>query len=142
MALLIEAISHRRFAVFGEKQLILGRSSVLHLPRLRRFSLEYHESLDCDRVLKPVLEAEVFHEPLRERLMQFFFGQVVEQEVPDILGFHVFERDDGEGGEHAFCPEEKSWRMRLLFNPERFPKRIGFESLVRPDASIPDLLTY
>jgi len=53
MAVWSEAISVRRladrFVAFGEKWLILGRSSRLHLPRLRHFSLEYRESLGCDR---------------------------------------------------------------------------------------------
>jgi len=44
-----EAISHRRFAKSGKKRLILGRSSSLHLPRLRRLFLGFCETLDCDR---------------------------------------------------------------------------------------------
>ena len=40
MATLFEAISHRRFRVFGKKQRILSRSSSLHLPRLRSFFFE------------------------------------------------------------------------------------------------------
>jgi hypothetical protein len=42
-------VSHRRPAKFGEKWLILGRSSLLHLPRLRHFSLEFGRALNCDR---------------------------------------------------------------------------------------------
>ena len=49
---MIEAISHRQFAVFGKKGLILGRSTGVHLPRLHPFFHEYREPLDCDRVLK------------------------------------------------------------------------------------------
>ena len=52
MAVLLEAISHRRFRVFGKKQLILSRSSSLHLLRLRSFFRKYPESLDCDRILR------------------------------------------------------------------------------------------
>src|SRR3989338_1818553 len=49
MDCIIEAISHRRFAKSGKKRLILGRSTSVHLPRLRRFFLGFCETLDCDR---------------------------------------------------------------------------------------------
>jgi len=63
MVLLIEAISHRRFAKSGKKRLILGRlpagqagSTSVHLPRLLRFFLGFCETLDCDRFLDEFYE--------------------------------------------------------------------------------------
>ena len=49
MDCIIEAISHRRRALFGKKRLILGRSTSVHLPRLHRFFREHGAALDCDR---------------------------------------------------------------------------------------------
>ena len=46
---IVEAISHRRPTIFGKKRLILGRSTSVHLPRLRRFFRESGGTLDCDR---------------------------------------------------------------------------------------------
>ena len=49
MAYRAEAISHRRRARFGKKQLIVSRSTLVHLLPLRRFFLESGAALDCAR---------------------------------------------------------------------------------------------
>src|SRR3989338_3232242 len=75
MDCIIEAISHRRFAKSGKKRLILGRSTSVHLHRLRRFFLGFCKTLDCDSFSDSFLLFSSLH-----LLLSLLFTQVKRSE--------------------------------------------------------------